>query len=45
VATVLASRHPYTDDLKRRPDVETIRVTPSTRDELPERLAARLRGG
>jgi nucleoside-triphosphatase len=45
VATVLASRHPYTDDLKRRPDVETIRVTPSTRDELPGRLAARLRGG
>jgi nucleoside-triphosphatase len=42
VATVHIARHPFTDALKRRPDVETIRVTHGNRDELPEQLAARL---
>jgi nucleoside-triphosphatase len=43
VATVQTARHPFTDALKRRPDIETIRVTTATRDELPQLLAARLR--
>ena len=42
VATVHSHRHPVTDRLKRRPDVEVIRVTKSTRDRLPEEVAARL---
>jgi nucleoside-triphosphatase len=42
VATVHAARHAFTDDLKRRPDIELLRVTPGNRDELPARLAARL---
>lgn len=43
VATVHAFRHPFTDALKRRPDIETIRLNRANRDELPERLAERLR--
>jgi nucleoside-triphosphatase len=40
VATVHAHRHPFTDALKRRPDLRVIRVTERSRDALPERLAA-----
>ena len=42
VATVQASRHPFTDELKRRPDVELVRLTRANRDDLPDALAARL---
>jgi nucleoside-triphosphatase len=43
VATAQASRHPFTDRLKRRRDVETLRVTAANRDGLAERLVRRLR--
>jgi nucleoside-triphosphatase THEP1 len=43
VATVQSASHAFTDALKRRRDVETMRVTTANRDELPELLAARLR--
>jgi nucleoside-triphosphatase len=43
VATVQSAPHLFTDALKRRRDVETMRVTSANRDELPELLAARLR--
>ena len=42
VATVHVFRHPLTDALKRRPDVERIRVTHAARDVLPQQLAERL---
>jgi nucleoside-triphosphatase len=42
VATVHVARDAFTDDLKRRPDIELLRVTPGNREELPARLAARL---
>jgi nucleoside-triphosphatase len=42
VATVHAFRHPFTDALKRRSDVELIAVTPRTREDLPHELFARL---
>jgi hypothetical protein len=42
VATVHVFRHPLTDALKRRPDVERIRVTAASRDDLPGQLADRL---
>jgi nucleoside-triphosphatase len=42
VATVHASRHPFSDRLKRRPDADVIRLTRANRDELPRRLAERL---
>lgn len=42
VATVHVFRHPFTDALKRRPGVETLRVEPRTRDGLPERVERRL---
>jgi nucleoside-triphosphatase len=42
VATVHAHRQPFTDALKRRPDVELLRVTTRTRDDLPEQLLKRL---
>jgi nucleoside-triphosphatase len=42
VATIHVFRHPVTDALKRRPDVERLRVTPKTRDALPAELAERL---
>jgi nucleoside-triphosphatase len=44
VATVQSASHPFTDALKPRRDVETMRVTNANRDELPELLAARLEG-
>jgi nucleoside-triphosphatase len=40
VATVQSASHPFTDALKRRSDVETMRVTTANRDALPEALAA-----
>jgi nucleoside-triphosphatase len=42
VATVHVFRHPFSDALKRRPDVERIRVTRASRDALPQQLAERL---
>jgi nucleoside-triphosphatase len=42
VATVHAFRHPFTDHLKRRPNIEVIRVTAASRDSLPDLLADRL---
>jgi nucleoside-triphosphatase len=42
VATVQSSRNHVTDALKRRPDVETIRLTAANRDRLPAELAERL---
>jgi nucleoside-triphosphatase len=42
VATVHVHRHPFTDALKARPDLDRITVTASNRQELPQRLAARL---
>jgi nucleoside-triphosphatase len=44
VATVQLARHRFTDALKRRPDIEVIRVTEATRDALAERLMERLVG-
>jgi nucleoside-triphosphatase len=38
-ATLQAARHPFTDALRRRPDVELIRLNRANRDELPRRLA------
>jgi nucleoside-triphosphatase len=43
VATVQSASHPFTDALKRRRDVEVLRVTTANRDELPRQLAERLR--
>ena len=43
VATVQSASHPFTDALKRRRDVEVLRVTSANRDELPGELAERLR--
>ncbi|MER7752274.1 nucleoside-triphosphatase [Kitasatospora sp. NPDC097643] len=42
VATVQAQHAAFTDALKRRADIELLRLTPANRDALPERLAARL---
>jgi nucleoside-triphosphatase len=42
VATVQSASHPFTDALKRRPDIETMRVAIANRNELPELLAAAL---
>jgi nucleoside-triphosphatase len=44
VATVQLHRHAFTDALKERRDVRVLRVNERSRDELPERLAAELRG-
>jgi nucleoside-triphosphatase len=41
-ATTHVARHPFTDALKRRADVERLHVTPTTRDALPAELAERL---
>jgi nucleoside-triphosphatase len=45
IATVQLAYHPFTDALKARPDVETLRLTATNRDELPEHIAARLLAG
>jgi nucleoside-triphosphatase len=42
VATVHVFRHPFTDRLERRPDVEVIRVTSANGDLLPGQLATRM---
>ena len=42
VATVHIFRHPLTDSLKRRADVELVRVTQANRDALPEAIAERV---
>jgi nucleoside-triphosphatase len=42
VATVHVFRHSFTDELKRRADVERISLTRSNRDVLPEEIAARV---
>ena len=42
VAAVHAFRHPVTDALKRRDDVEVIPLSSRNRDQLPAELAARL---
>ncbi len=42
IATVHVAAHPFTDELKTRPDVELIRVTAGNRDSLPGQLAARV---
>jgi nucleoside-triphosphatase len=42
--TVQVARHPLTDRLRGRPDVEVIRLTARNRDQLPEELAERLLG-
>ena len=43
VATVHTFRHPFTDALKERAEVTTIRLTRANRDGLPEELAERIR--
>lgn len=42
VATVHVFRDPFTDGLKAREDVEVVRLTERTRDQLPLELADRL---
>jgi nucleoside-triphosphatase len=42
VATVHVFRHPLTDTLKERGDVEVLRIGPMNRDSLPDELARRL---
>ena len=42
VATVHTARHPFTDALKRRPDVSTIRLTARNRNRLPREMADNL---
>jgi nucleoside-triphosphatase len=44
-ATLQVARHPFTDALRRTPGVDVIRLTARNRDELPRRLAGRLREG
>jgi nucleoside-triphosphatase len=43
VATVHTFRHPFTDALKGRDGVSTIRLTAANRDGMPDELACRLR--
>jgi nucleoside-triphosphatase len=45
VATVHVYRHPFTEALKRRPDVEVVRVTERNRDGLSQSLLKRLKAG
>jgi nucleoside-triphosphatase THEP1 len=45
VATVHTARHPFTDELKRRPDVSVLRLTAANRDSLPREMMERLRPG
>jgi nucleoside-triphosphatase len=44
VATVHARRHPVTDTLKERSDVELIELSATNRDEVPTRILTRLGG-
>jgi nucleoside-triphosphatase len=43
-ATVHTFRHPFTDRLKARSDVELVRLTRGNRDSLPEEIVERLVG-
>ena len=43
VATVHTFRHPFADELKRRRDVSTLKLTSTNRDRLPEELLNLLR--
>jgi nucleoside-triphosphatase len=45
VATVQAGRHPFTDALKRRRGVSTVRLTARNRERVPNEVAERLRAG
>ena len=45
VATVHLGHHRFTDALKRRPDVQVIRITEDIRDALPSQLLDRLVDG
>lgn len=40
LGTILARSHPWADQVKARPDVTVIEVTPKNRDELVERVLA-----
>jgi nucleoside-triphosphatase len=40
IATVMRGRHPFTDALKQRSDVEIVEITLANRDGLPARLAS-----
>jgi nucleoside-triphosphatase len=42
VATVQTSRHPFTDELRRRAGTEVIRLTAANRERVPDDVAARL---
>jgi nucleoside-triphosphatase len=42
LATVQLGRRPFSDEIKRRRDVEVLRVNERNRDELPRELAQRL---
>jgi nucleoside-triphosphatase len=44
-ATVHTARHPFTDALKRRRGVSTIRLSAANRDRLPSEVAERLLAG
>jgi nucleoside-triphosphatase len=44
-ATVHTARNPFTDALKRRPDVSTVRLSAANRDRLPSEVAERLLAG
>jgi nucleoside-triphosphatase THEP1 len=39
----MSAAHPVTDELKRRADVERLRLNAANRDRLPEQIAERLR--
>jgi nucleoside-triphosphatase len=43
VATIHAFRHPFTDALKRRAEVTTVRLTAANRNGLPQELLNRVR--
>ena len=45
VATVHVFRHPFTDALKSRPDVERLQVTAANRDDLARVLVRKLASG
>jgi nucleoside-triphosphatase len=40
VATVHAFAHPFTDELKRGPGIQTIRISQQNRDKMPKELAS-----
>lgn len=42
LATIHVHAHPFTDALKRRPDVEILELTPSNRDAIVHRVSALL---